>query len=98
MATTPEVGMGATVNHWSDRTACTIVEVSGNLKRITLRADKTTRTDNNGMSEMQTYSYAPNPEGGLYYATLRKDGRYRLTGSKESVTIGVRNQYYDFSF
>lgn len=92
----PLVGMGATISHWSDRTACTVIEVSG--KRITLQEDLDTRTDNNGMSESQSYSYAPDPNGRIFHATLRKDGVYRISKSTEIVTLGVRRKYHDYSF
>lgn len=57
-----------------------------------------TRTDNNGMSECQTYEYHRNPEGTCHIATLRKDGSFRLAGGKTLVHVGERNKYYDFSF
>jgi hypothetical protein len=95
---TPEVGMGATINHWSDRSPATIIQVSPSRKQIVLREDHADRTDNNGMSECQEYTYTPDEGGRIYTATLRKDGRYRLTGSKESVTIGSRRKFHDFSF
>ena len=55
----PVVGMGATMCSWSDRTAATIVAVTP--KTITVKCDKATRTDKNGMSDCQTYSYTPDP-------------------------------------
>jgi hypothetical protein len=94
----PEVGMGATIQHWSDRTPATIIQVAPNLKQIVLQEDKSVRTDNNGMSEYQEYTFSTDTEGRIFTATLRKDGRYRLTGSKELVSIGTRSKFYDFSF
>ncbi len=94
----PEVGMGATLIYWSDREPATIIQVAPNLKKIVLQLDKSTRLDNNGCSESQSYNYEPNPEGTIYTASLRKDGVYRLTGSKQAVGIGYRRKYHDYSF
>jgi len=94
----PYEGMGATINHWSDRTAATIIQITHNGKRLILQTDKTTRLDNNGMSEDQDYSYERDPEGQIYIATLRKDGRYRVSHTKQLVSLGHRSFYYDYSF
>ena len=94
----PSIGMGATINHWSDRTAATIIQITHNSKRLVLQADKATRVDNNGMSDSQQYTYEPDPSGQIYIATKRKDGTYRVIGSKQRVTLGIRSYHYDFSF
>jgi hypothetical protein len=92
------VGDGATIQHWSDSTAATVVQVSASGKRIVLQEDKATRLDKNGMSESQEYSYEPDTNGTLHFATLRQDGRYRITGSKRLVSLGIRRKYHDYSF
>ena len=94
----PEIGMGATIQHWSDRTACTVIRVYYNGKRVLLQKDLAKRIDANGMSESQQYDYTPDSNGSTYLATLRKDGRYRLKGGTSPVSFGFRNEYYDFSF
>jgi hypothetical protein len=94
----PYVGMGATVNHWSDRYPATIIQITHNGKRLVLQEDKYTRTDQNGMSECQEYSYEKNEQGDIHFATQRKDGTFRIVGSKTIVSLGVRSRYYDFSF
>lgn len=93
-----EIGMGATIQFHSDRIACTVIDISPSGHQITLQEDQATRTDNNGFSESQSYTFNRNKEGQVYLATLRKDGRYRLSGAKETVTLGIRDKYYDFSF
>ena len=98
---TPEVGMGATMLSWTDRKAATIIEVSKSGKRITIQPDKVTRTDSNGMSESQSYTYEPNPKAYATEYSLRKNGRWvrvgdSMTGS--SLLVGHRSKYYDFSF
>ncbi len=94
----PTIGMGATIQVGSDRYPGTVIQVTQNGRRVVIQEDDATRTDNNGMSESQEYTYQTNPNGRLYIATLRKDGRYRLMGEKTPVYIGKRNKYYDFSF
>jgi hypothetical protein len=94
----PYIGMGATVQHWSDRSATTVIQITYNGKRIVLQRDKAIRIDQNGMSESQEYSYVRDEEGELFFATKRKDGTFRLVGTKTIVSLGVRNEYYDFSF
>ncbi len=97
----PTVGMGATINFHSDSKAATIIQISSKGNRIVLRQDKAIRVDQNGISESQSYNYETDPEGSIYFATLRKDGRYRLVGSSVNgkiITLDVRREYYDYSF
>ena len=99
---TPEVGMGATKLSWTDRTAGTIVAVSNSGKKLSWRRDKVTRTDNNGMSESQTYTYdTSSAEGFDVEYSLRKNGRWVKVGSSMSgpaLGLGHRSEYYDYSF
>ena len=67
----PKVGMGATVLHWSDRSAGTIIKVTKNT--FVVQEDKATRTDDNGMSESQSYDFVPDPNGATY--TFRRTKR-----------------------
>lgn len=92
------VGVGATVQLHSDSFACTVIAISPSGKTITLQEDEATRTDDNGMSEVQDYTFKPNPNGELYQATLRKDGKFRLMKQRSLVSIGIRRKYYDYSF
>jgi hypothetical protein len=94
----PYVGMGATIQYWSDRHAATIIQITHDGKRLVLQEDNCIRTDNHGVSEMQEYRYERNPQGTIHLATLRKDGRYRITKTQILVALDVRNRYYDFSF
>jgi hypothetical protein len=80
--TTPEVGMGVTVCHYSDRNAGTVVAVrtkrDGSVKEIDIRKDKVTRVDSYGMSDAQDYTYEPGAEDAPV-TTWRLDskGRFR---------------------
>ena len=105
---TPQVGDGATVCHYSDRTACTIIKVSASGKTIHLQEDHAELDDwkpeiipggfaghcvNNSS---QQYAYRPKPDGVIHRASLRKDGRY-LTTNRERVIPG-RHQFHDYNF
>lgn len=96
--TFPTVGMGVTISVGSDRYPGTIIQVTQNGRRIVFQRDSYKRTDDNGMSESQTYEFSTDLNGAIEIATLRKDGRYRITGGKTPVHIGSRGAYYDFSF
>lgn len=101
----PEVGMGATRLGWTDRHACTIVEVlrtrAGQVKAVVVQRDKATRTDSNGMSEAQSYAFEPDPNASRVTYSLRKTGRFVRAGDSmggDRLLIGRRDEYYDYSF
>jgi hypothetical protein len=104
----PIVGDGATICHYSDRTACTVVRVSPSGKTLYLQPDIATLDGwkpeilpggfaghcvNN---HEQRYTYQPDPGAPLHRASLRKDGRYRTTNG-EPVVPG-RHQFHDYNF
>jgi len=100
----PAPGIGATICHWSDRTACTITRVkmnaAGTVIKIWVREDIAWRADNNGMSEDQRYNYRPG-HGPETLFTLRKNGRFVREGQPQTgtgLTVGMRSQYHDYSF
>ena len=97
----PEVGEGVTELMWSDRHAFTIIRVES-PRRIVVQQDKAARTDHNGMSESQDYSFAPNPEGATAILTLRKNGRWIRNGTPAKGgtcwLVGTHREYHDFSF
>jgi hypothetical protein len=93
----PVVGMGATLCYLSDRHACTVVWVSKTGKTIRIQEDTATRTDKNGVSESQDYTFTPNPNGAIHEARLTKRG-WKVTKGTTLVSLGVRSEYYDFSF
>ena len=99
---TPVVGKGATICWWSDSHAGTIIWVSDNGKRIIVQRDIATRTDGNGLSESQKYTYERDPQGITYEFSLRKNGRWVRVGDsvKDGLkcSVGLRNEYFDFSF
>ena len=108
----PVVGMGATILCWTDRRAATIIEVGTHrgLLMVAVQDDTATRSDANGMSECQSYTYAPNPDGEVrrfvfkagIWRSLEQDASGRLVlsraGSGYGLRIGERHHYHDFSF
>ncbi len=94
----PEIGMGATVFSYTDRSAATIVKISPSGKTAWIVYDKAERTDKNGMSESQDYAYSPG-EGKPIRCSLRKNGEWRMSGSDQrKVAFGKRESYHDYSF
>lgn len=91
---TAQVGGGASLCWWSDRTACTIIKKTA--KTITIQADRAQRTDDNGMSESQTYTYTADPEGSTYVCRW-SDKRNRYIWNGQAIING-RHEYYDYSF
>lgn len=110
--TVPEVGMGVTFYHWSDRSAGTIQEVNEIRGRtyIGITGDEAIRTDKNGFSESQDYDFIQHPERTRSWYRRTKDGldweSTRLNpdtgrwvkGGGSNIRIGHRDAYHDFSF
>ena len=94
----PKVGMGATVILYTDRHACTVIKVSDSKKTFWMQRDNAKRTDNRGMSEDQDWEYTPNPKGAVYEVRKNRKGVWKTIGSKMTVRLGEREEYYDFSF
>lgn len=99
--TIPTVGMGATILHWTDRTACTIIAVNAKGTRIMVQQDKAIRVDNYGMSDSQDYRYEADRDGCSFEFSLRDNGRWVRVGDSKggsTLSIGHRDQYHDYSF
>ena len=63
-----------------------------------MQRDTAVRTDSKGLSDMQDYAYTPNPEGSISHFRLDKTGRWRELLTNDRGRLGVRDEYYDFSF
>lgn len=95
---TPKVGDGATMLLYTDRHAYTITAVAKSGKSFTMRRDTVKRIDANGMSESQDYEFSPNENGSTETVRMSKKG-WRVGGMRgNKVLVGVRDEYYDFSF
>jgi hypothetical protein len=94
--TKPEVGMAATLCYYTDRHAATVIAVSLNGRKVTVREDKVIRTDSNGMSECQSYEFERDPAGAEHVFYRQGDGSYGRGGVR--LALGVRKSYHDYSF
>jgi len=104
--TVPEVGKGATVLHWTDRSAYFVNQVSEDGKEVIIERANAIRTDNYGMSDSQDYRYERDPRAEPQ--TIRFTyGKWRRVytnreGKKETspinIIFGTMREYYDFSF
>ena len=94
----PEVGMGVTELMYSDRHPYTVTGIL-TPKRIKVRADNAIRTDKNGFSEAQEYTYEQDPTSPEIVLFLNKFGRWKRSGDPQGSTylIGRREEYYDFT-
>lgn len=111
---TPVVGMGATMLHWTDRSAGTVIKVHHHRHQlyVHVQGDHAVRIDKNGMSESQTYEYTPDPEGGIAVWRQHKLGSSTFwesvcfnnktkrwnKTSGPGLTLGYRAAYHDYSF
>lgn len=91
----PQVGDPCTILSWSDRNPGTIVKVTA--KQVHVQYDTYERTDKNGLSESQEYTYSRNPDGMIEVFRLNKYGRWKSKGGRY-LSIGRREKYHDFSF
>lgn len=87
------VGDAATVCHWTDREPATVIKVT--RCSVTVQVDAWKRTDENGMSDCQSYDYERDPNGATY-TFRKKNGRWTCNGL--GLLIGLRERYFDFSF
>lgn len=107
----PEIGMGVTLAHWTDRDAGTIIAIHEHNGKtyLTVQEDNAVRTDDNGMSEDQTYEYSANPNGATYTYRQSKKGGWEGTRfnpdtkrwskwDNPGLILGGRRKFYDFSF
>lgn len=105
---TPAVGGGATVCHYSDRTACTVIRVSPSGKTVYLQSDTAVlydwkpEFDPGGFAghctnnTEQQYAYQPNPQGAIHRASVRKDGKFRTTNGER--VVSGRHHFHDYNF
>lgn len=96
---TPKVGDGATIYHYTDRSAGTVVEVLPGGKEVVVQIDKYTVVGN---PYENRYEFEPDPNGRHWRFTLRKNGRWVQfrEGLKNGTVVqfGARDKYHDFSF
>ena len=99
----PYVGMPCTIQIGSDRYAATVVFVSSKGTKIVVREDTAIRTDDNGMSESQTYRFEPNPAGqehDFFRPRLPQEHPGLMVWGRQgkALVLGERSAYHDYSF
>lgn len=79
----PEVGMGATYLHWTDRSPATIVSVeikhgkNGEVWIVGVQGDRSKLVDGSAMSESQGYEFERNPSAPICYYRGGPDQEWR---------------------
>ena len=94
----PEIGMGCTEHLWTDSHSATITRVIPSGKTIWYRRDIAKVVKGSCQDGSAEYEFTFDEKGYDYKATLRKDGRYRATGTNYLIAIGTRHEYYDPHF
>lgn len=106
----PEVGMGATLLGWTDRSPATIIKVeeAGKFLYITVRSDFARVVSGSAHDGSAEYEYSPNPEGyeqifrikegGTWEKVVRNLDTGRWVKREGGIFIGKRERYYDPSF
>jgi len=97
------IGTGCTFRVWTDSHACTVIAVSPNGRLVTVQEDTATRTDRNGISEAQDYTYERDLNGQTHQFSLRATGAWKLVGQAArspggTLSFGHRRSYRDPSF
>lgn len=103
----PVVGKGATQHFWSDRHAYFVESVSADCKDVVLLRAKAERVDDNGMSDMQTYTFKRHPRmdpirlrfryGQYYKATPTQDGPTEFV-KFNGIMFGYMSEFHDYTF
>lgn len=93
----PTAGMGATLLWWSDRHAYTVVRVSESGKTFWMQRDKAKRTDSNGRSNCQSYSYTRLTTGSERRVKYSNAKKCWMSGGQK-VILGSRDEYHDPDF
>jgi len=72
----PNVKVGATKLHWTDRTAYFVLSVSEDKKQCKIQRAKAIRADKSGMSECQDYRYEKDPNNPVIELVYRYNNWY----------------------
>lgn len=97
---TPKVGDKCSEHWFSDCHACQVVKISKSGKTIWIRQNKVVadQTKELGMGHQHWIIFENEFEGSEHKVTLRKDGKWRSTGTNNYVSIGQWHEYYDWEF
>lgn len=95
------IGDGATIQGWSDRSAGTVIAATKTT--VTIQMDTATPAEGYEYYGNQVHDFAANPQGLVRVFSVRKNGQLVVKGSPlgrgcTTAFIGSRNQYRDPSF
>ena len=97
----PTVGEGASIGMRADCYPYTIIEVSSDLKTVTVQEDSATPKPNSPAYSNE-WIIERNPQGQVQVFTLRKNGQYVRQGETmnggQKLSIGLRHKYYSYEF
>lgn len=88
-----KVGEGATIIMYSDRVACTVVEVISKCKAV-IQRDKAKCIGGSYSNEWEL----SRDENGMKYEIFCRNGVWKTKDGKDKVIIGKRMEYYDYEF
>lgn len=95
------VGMGVTCGIGSDCYPYTLIEIV-NERTIIVQEDRSKPEPGSDFYKDQRYAYTPNPNGGTFVLTLRKNGRWVRKGETLNSGfhwhLGTRRMYQNPSF
>lgn len=91
-STLPVEGQGATILHYTDRSACEVLSVSKDGRTVVLEGYDAIRTDNNGMSDSQDYEYRLN---GNQFKIIWRNGAWRQECQQVWLTDEALQMSYD---
>lgn len=96
----PKVRDKCTVHYYSDSEPAQVIRVSKSGKTMWIRENKTEAdpTKENGIGHQNWLIHENEFEGAEMKITLRKDGKWRESGSNLYVQLGRWRKYYDWEF
>lgn len=105
----PEVGMGVTITHWSDRDPATVIKVEnfksgarkGQPRQITIQHDDWKVISGSEGDGSAQYEYSRNTEAGTAVYVVNLKGRWVRKGQGgrgSGLILDHRDRYYDPHF
>ena len=88
-----KVGDGATIIMYSDRCACTVIEVKSKCSAV-IQRDKAVCTGGSYSNEWEL----SRDKNGMKYEIYCRNGIWKTKEGKSRVIIGERMEYYDYEF
>lgn len=96
----PKAGDKCTMHLWSDSHACQVVRVSASGKTMWIKRNRVEvdPKSSGGIGHQDWLIHENEFEGDEMKITLRRNGKWRESGSDCYVALGQWHEYYDWSF